>query len=293
MDADINTLFESDFYRILDFKCRCVDCKTSAPEYAESFCISFIRKGNFLFNVFRNSFDSYTGRILITKPGYEHTVTHTHTIPDECTIFDFTNEFYEKLYAYYNHSSMDFLANNDKHSLMMKTSVETEYLHHRALLGCLKNKVSRLEIDTLVLELVHLVMKDLSHEDDAKRIRQELKKNHLGTIEKAKAYLISHFSENISLKEIADHCCVSVFHFSRIFKTFTSCSPGKFLSDLRLKNAEVLLKTTTLPITEVCFASGFNSLEYFSAAFTQKYSVPPSKFRQFQAFKAVPPLLEI
>lgn len=290
MDADINTLYESDCYRILDFRCRCIDCNTSAPEYASNFCISFIRKGNFLFNVFRNSLDSHTGRILITKPGYEHTVTHTHTIPDECTIFEFTPAFYEHLFEYYSTSQIDFLGNNDMHSIILKTSVETEYLHHVILLHCLKHKVSRLELDILVMELVHLVMGNLSNTDETKRIKDVLKKNHLNTIERAKAYLVSNFTENISLREIADHCCISVFHFSRIFKTFTSYSPNKFLINLRLKNAEVLLKNTMLPITEICFSSGFNSLEYFSAAFVQKYGVSPSKFRANKVLNYLPDL---
>ncbi len=29
MQADIHTLFQSDFYRILDFRCRCTECTTS------------------------------------------------------------------------------------------------------------------------------------------------------------------------------------------------------------------------------------------------------------------------
>ena len=279
MEALIHTLFESDFYRILDFKCRCRDCATSKPEYAHSFCISFIRKGNFLFNVFRNSFDSHTGRVLITKPGYEHTVTHVHEVPDECTIFEFTHAFYQHLLAHYHTSPLDFFCNEDIHSVMLKTKAEAEYLHHAALVACMKHRVSRIELDTLVMDLVRTLMESLSSIDEGKRIKDDLKRNHLRTIEKAKAYFVSHLSENVSLKDIADHCCISIFHFSRIFKTFTSYSPANFLINLRLKNAEVLLQNSTLPVTQVCFSSGFNSLEYFSSAFTQKYGISPSKYR--------------
>ena len=104
MEADIHTLYKSDFYRIVDFKCRCTDCRTSKPEYSESFCISFVRKGNFLFNVFRQSLDSYSGCVLITKPGYEHTVTHTHIIPDECSILDFNKDFSAEIASIYGNT---------------------------------------------------------------------------------------------------------------------------------------------------------------------------------------------
>src|SRR6478735_2527026 len=128
MDANIYTLFESDFYRILDFKCLCTNCKTSKPEYSEAFCISFVRKGNFLFNVFRHSLDSYSGCVLVTKPGYQRTVTHTHTIPDECTILDFKSDFYrEELLEHYGNSK--FFRNNDLHSTLIQTNKEAEILH--------------------------------------------------------------------------------------------------------------------------------------------------------------------
>ena len=288
MEADIHCLYQSDFYRILDFKCRCNDCNTSKPEYAETFCISFIRKGNFLFNVFRHSFDSHTGRVLITKPGFEHTVTHIHAVPDECTIFDFKKEFYEVLISQYSKGFINFFYNNDLHSLLLKTSIETEYLHHRIICRCLQKKTTRLEMDSLIMELVQLLIRTITGNTIAERIKDTLKKNHLSTVEKAKDYLANNFTEDISLKEIADHCHVSAFHFSRIFKTFTSYSPHQYLLSLRLKHAEMLLKTTVLPITDVCFSSGFNSLEYFSAAFSQKYKLAPSHFRTNEANSMVP-----
>src|ERR1700741_3396018 len=127
MEADIHILYESDFYRILDFRCRCKDCVTSKPEYNAAFCISFVRKGNFLFNTFRRSLDSYTGCILITKPEYERTVTHTHAVPDECTILEFNPDFYKKLREQYAHTR--FFKDNDWHSALVKTTGETEFFH--------------------------------------------------------------------------------------------------------------------------------------------------------------------
>ncbi|HEY3429899.1 MAG TPA: AraC family transcriptional regulator, partial [Cyclobacteriaceae bacterium] len=110
-------------------------------------------------------------------------------------------------------------------------------------------------------------------------ISARLKKNHLFTIEKAKDYITKHFTSDISLTEIADHCHVSPFHFSRIFKTFTSISPHQFLLSIRLKNSELLLKETSLPVADVAFSSGFNSIEHFTNAFRQKYHSPPARFR--------------
>jgi AraC family transcriptional regulator len=277
MDANIYTLYESDFYRILDFKCLCTDCKTSKPEYSNSFCISFVRKGNFLFNVFRQSLDSYSGCVLVTKPGYERTVTHTHTIPDECTIFDFKPAFFQELLNHY--SSVKFFGDNDLHSTLLKTNAETEFLHFQIVQLILTKAGSKLQIDNLVMEVVDKVLQHATEYNPDHRINARLKRNHLITIERAKDYVTRNFTNDISLTEIADYCHVSPFHFSRIFKTFTSVSPHQFLLSVRLKNSELLLKETALPIADVAFSSGFNSIEHFTTAFRQKYHSPPARFR--------------
>jgi len=278
MDADIHTLYQSGFYRIMDFKCRCTDCVTSKPEYSRSFGISFVRRGNFLFNVFRRSLDSYNGCVLVTKPGFERTVTHTHTIPDECTIFDFTNDFYKELLEHYGGTR--FFKDNDWHSTLIKTNAETEFLHFHIVKLVLTKAGSKLQVDNLVMEVIQKVLGNITEYTADSRINTRLKKNHLITIERAKEYIAQYFTDDISLLQVADYCYVSPFHFSRIFKTFTTQSPHQYLLTVRLKNSEMLLRTTASPVADIAFSSGFNSIEYFTAAFKQKYKSPPASYRQ-------------
>ena len=276
MQADIRTFYKSDFYRITDFRCRCTDCRTSKPEYCDSFCISFVRKGNFLFNVFRHSLDSYNGCALITKPGYEHTVTHTHTVPDECTIFEFDMDFYNELKELYQDSN--FFRDPDHDCTLVKTTAEIEFLHFNILQIALLNSGGRLEIDQLVMEMIEKVLACIMDYIPDRRINARLKKNHLRTIEMAKEFITSNFAEDISLMDIATYCCISPFHFSRIFKTFTSYSPHQFLLTIRLKHAELLLRNSALPVADVAFSSGFKNIQYFTTAFRQKYQCPPGRF---------------
>jgi AraC family transcriptional regulator len=278
MEADIHTLYKSDFYQILDFKCRCKDCGTSKPEYDSSFCISFVRKGNFIFNVFRHSLDSYSGCVLITKPGSERTVTHVHEVPDECTIFEFKIDFYNELLEY--RKDLKFLNDVDLHSTLVKTDPETEFLHFYISKLILTKCSGKLEIDNLVIEMIEKVLGNISEYYGDISINPRMKRNHLSTIEDAKDYIVKNYTKDISLKELADYCCISPFHFSRVFKVFTSYAPHQFLLSIRLKNAEILLRNTNKEVSEIAFASGFNSIEYFTSAFKQRFRLPPSKFRE-------------
>ena len=256
MNADIHTLFESDHYRIKDFRCRCQECTTSSPEYSDAFCISFVRQGNFLFNVFRQSLDSYTGCVLITKPGYDRTVAHIHTVPDTCTIFEFKASFYNEILQQYD--GLKFLLNNDQHATLLKINPEIELLHRQIWDQIIRQGADmtdmtgdKLLIDNLVADLVETVLGKISDYKPDFDIYDSNKRNHLVTIERAKEYITRHFCDNISLAEIAEHSHVSPFHFSRLFKRLTSWSPHQFLLQVRLKHSELLLKNTGLPLSDV------------------------------------------
>lgn len=277
MNADIYTLFESDFYRILDFKCRCKECQTSDPEYSDNFNISFIRKGNFLFNVFHHSLDSYNGCVLITKPGYEYTVSHLHEVPDECTILDFKNDFYQKLLQLYGR--MKFFLDNDLHSTLVHADADIELLHSLIMQLIKSSSTSKLRMDNLIMEVIDRTLDSVIDYKPNTHINLRMKKHHLATIELAKKYICENFTNDISLMEIAESCHISPFHFSRLFKTFTSYSPYRFLQSIRLKNAEILMCNTKRSVTDIAFSSGFNSLEYFISAFRLKYNSSPVKYR--------------
>ena len=281
MEADINTLYRSDFYRILNFKCRCQDCLTSKPEYNDSFCISFVRKGNFIFNVFRRSLDSFTGTVLITKPEGERTVTHGHAVPDECTILELNREFYTSVKEQF--PLVRFLRDPDLHSTLIRSHAGLETCHLLMWKLLQKGRVSQLKMDSLATEIIRLTLESISDTPSFPSIHPKLKKNHLTTMEKAREYLAAHSTEDISLLQLARHCHLSPFHFNRIFKAFTFCTPHQYLMSLRLKQAELFLREKRVPVADIAFTSGFNSIEHFSAAFRKRYGLSPARFREQEA----------
>lgn len=66
----------------------------------------------------------------------------------------------------------------------------------------------------------------------------------------------------------------------RIVQKELGVSPIELLQTRRLLLAKQLLTETTLPISEVAFASGFASLRRFNDAFGTRYGMPPSRFRK-------------
>ena len=279
--ADIHILHQSDFYQVNDFKCHCDRCSVSQPEYNESLFISFIRKGFFEYKTFRKDDELHVGRLLVSKPGYEHITRHIDNQPDMTTGFEFSAEFFRIIQDQYAAQEGWFLKNNDIHSLMLRSNAELDYLHHRILQMLKDKEASSLQIDEMVMDLLEKVIQVISgHTLEVGSIGDSLKQFHLGTIENAKEYILQHFNEDISLHQLAQHCYISPFHFSRIFKSVMNVSPHQYLAEMRLNHAKILLATTDEPVTDVAFACGYNSIEHFATAYRHRFKANPTHYRR-------------
>jgi AraC family transcriptional regulator len=99
-------------------------------------------------------------------------------------------------------------------------------------------------------------------------------------VERAKHFILENSNQDLGLSEIARHAYASEFHFSRLFQDLMCESPYQYLVKVRLNHAALLLKNTKLPVTEICFLSGFQSISHFSASFTRSFGLSPSRFRR-------------
>lgn len=277
---EISVLHKADFYRIRDFKCNCTRCGTSDPEYNSTFCICFVRSGYFQYRILDKKFDTHVGRVLVSKPDFEHMTYHIDEQPDICTVIDFNPRFYESMKETYGQDSGWFFNNPDVKSVLLQTPAGIEYYHRLILNTLLHHKVDALLVDEMVIKLVDAIMRCLGNAGTPPPLSQSVRKYHLRTIEKATQYILSHFQEDIGLQQLADHCCVSVFHFSRIFKTIMQQSPYQYLTAIRMTHARTLLETTPLQVKQIAGQSGFKSLEQFSATYHRYFEVSPSQYRK-------------
>lgn len=80
----------------------------------------------------------------------------------------------------------------------------------------------------------------------------------------------------MSPSEIARDIGVSTRQLERLFGRYLNCSPKKYFVDLRLQKAQRLLVQTDMSVTEVAFATGFNSPTHFSKTYRVHFGIQPS-----------------
>lgn len=99
-------------------------------------------------------------------------------------------------------------------------------------------------------------------------------------VERAIECIWERYSEPLSLAEIAKSAGLSRFYFARLFREVTGITPGRFLAAIRIHQAKCLLLNTSMRITDISFAVGYNSLGSFTNYFTTSVGDSPGRFRR-------------
>jgi AraC-like DNA-binding protein len=99
-------------------------------------------------------------------------------------------------------------------------------------------------------------------------------------VQRMKRFIEQHAFEAITLSDIARCLDLSPFTCIRQFKYGTGTTPQRYLSELRLRRAQELLKNTRLTIGDVGRQVGIRDRYYFTRWFSKEAGVPPQRFRQ-------------
>jgi AraC-like DNA-binding protein len=111
--------------------------------------------------------------------------------------------------------------------------------------------------------------------DEATTIRQ----SHRQLVEDAKAYVVLHFAERLSLADVGKAVGASSFHLARLFRSHTGRTVHRHLTDIRLRAALDRLENSSSDITEIALGVGFASHSHLTKVFHERFEMTPSDFR--------------
>lgn len=92
-------------------------------------------------------------------------------------------------------------------------------------------------------------------------------------------YIYNNFKEDLNLPVLSRHFRLSQNYLSTVIKTTLGFTFSDFLQHMRLKYACSLLASTQMAVTEIAYASGYQSYRNFVRFFKKTYSMSPSQYR--------------
>ena len=97
---------------------------------------------------------------------------------------------------------------------------------------------------------------------------------------RVKELMDANIGQPVSLRDLADVCCLSVSRFSRAFRRTMGCTPRQWLMGRRVEAAKAGLLRSDLPLTELFATFGFADASHFSRVFTNATGETPADWRR-------------
>lgn len=99
-------------------------------------------------------------------------------------------------------------------------------------------------------------------------------------ITKIARYLKDHYSEKITLENVAETFYISPYYLSRTFKEGTGFNFINYLNYIRISQAKRLLEDTDLKVISISQQVGFENITHFNRVFKEIEGITPSKYRK-------------
>ena len=100
-----------------------------------------------------------------------------------------------------------------------------------------------------------------------------------GRIWKARNFIHEHYGEGLSLGRVAKAANTSANYLSEKFKETTGINFVRYVARTRYEKAAALLREADLRVSEIAFATGFQSLSQFNRVFKKFSGKSPTEYR--------------
>jgi len=142
-----------------------------------------------------------------------------------------------------------------------------------------KRDRNRWLVYSAMYRFIHEIRQLLEFEKNTVPLGLENKRKQVYSILDAVSYISQHYTEKITLEDIAAVQKYEISSFCRLFRTVMGVTPHSYLLQYRVKNAQKLLETTDLPINRIGEECGIPDAKSFSRIFKQYTEKTPSQYR--------------
>lgn len=236
------------------------------------FELTYVDRGTLMTVVEGKSYELKEKELMIYGPGQYH----TQDIPEGCScsyvtiIFDMETIVYDAESTHYELLLNKVFGYDKKIYTLIKTFVTestSQIPYMNSLMLCL--------LQETVIRLLQSEFIGQKNDRPVTGARQHYQDELL---EKILAYIDETIYEPLSIAELCQKFSMSRSSLQILFKENMDISPKKYINEMKLEKSRQMICENKYTISEIALMLGFNSIHYFSRAFTQKYNMAPSEY---------------
>lgn len=260
-------------------------------EYHHAFEILIVLEGVQETRLENESFEVHQNDILLIPPGFEHKNKNiaTDSMTYFCAHFDV-----------------------DEPALRMKIMKNCDWVYtpsnpsHSRLRACIQQWLdifndpdmtvskAKLRAQIVLFELLEILidlqaMNTESHANQsmttakhAKEIAEAIKSHFRQQVRERNRNADAGVDDTVHIQPIIASLGISPNYGLEIFQKIYHMSPRKYLSDLKLQEAKVLLHQPEISLTEIALRLGYKNLSHFSRQFKKWTQMSPTEFRKLK-----------
>lgn len=236
------------------------------------FELTYVDRGRLCTEVEGQHYELTEKELIIYGPGQ----FHSQSIPEGCScsyvtiIFDMETIVYDVESTHYELLLNKVFEYDKKIYTLLKTFVSestSQIPYMNSLMLCL--------LQETIIRLLQSEFIGKKSERPVTGARQHYQDELL---EKILAYIDETIYEPLTIAEICQKFSMSRSSLQILFKENLDMPPKKYINELKLEKSRQMICENKYTISEIALMLGFNSIHYFSRAFTQKYHMAPSEY---------------
>jgi xylan 1,4-beta-xylosidase len=239
--------------------------------------IFYVKRGNIRITTGDLSFHLDTGHICFIDSGIIHSVSQTD-VDNEILVLQISTDSSSPFCALqkYKFNAQTYLSDLSNATLPLKEL-------QRLLDDCYEESMVKATgyqtiISSFINALFGIMIRNfylvLKTDDDY------IAESNLQRLSNIISYLDSHYTERITLQELADNLHMNYYYLSHFFKDTAGVSFQDYLNNLRVDKSLSLLSNNDLGVTRIAYDIGFSNSKAYTKAFREKFGVIPSEYRK-------------
>ena len=267
--------FEQGTRPKLAFVCKAEGMEAAIPrvmhQHDDRFELMFIAEGSGIYNIDGRGYHVKRGDILLFNHGILHD-ENPHA-SDDLLIFSCGVEQLK-----FDGLPLNFLTARSQVAVMPSGEAYAEIC---GMFGQMWQHVSSRsvygeEISQALLSALLLLCRSIWV---ANKQEKETSESLLG--QRIKDYIDSRYKSDIALKSITAALNMNQFYLAHVFKAYSGYSPKQYQTRRRIGEAQTLLLSTDLGVTEVANAVGYDNVNNFHRIFHNLVGIPPARYKKF------------
>ena len=236
------------------------------------FELTYVDRGTLFTTVEGKRYELKEKELMIYGPGQ----FHTQDIPEGCScsyvtiIFDMETVVYDEESTHYELLLNKVFGYDKKIYTLIKTFVTestSQIPYMNSLMLCLLQET-----------IIRLLQSEFIGKKNDRPVTGARQHYQDELLEKILAYIDETIYEPLSIAELCQKFSMSRSSLQILFKENMDISPKKYINEMKLEKSLQMICENKYTISEIALMLGFNSIHYFSRAFTQKYHMAPSEY---------------